>query len=201
MPREFFAHENPKLGGGLEIDVAAIWKQPGVNGAATPSESEWQPDSGILSEITFPDQFEVLVFRQFGGRQVVGAIELVSPSNKSSDTNRLAFVSKVISFLHEAINVHVVDVVTERRANLHDEIVRAMRMPQELLLPPEARLYAASYRPVVRDGKPELETWVDWFDVGDPLPTLPLRLFSNYFVPVELELTYTEACRRRRLIP
>ena len=39
------------------------------------------------------------------------------------------------------------------------------------------------------------------FNVGDTLPTMPLRLIADYFVPVELELTYTEACRRRRLIP
>jgi hypothetical protein len=29
---------------------------------------------------------------------------------------------------------------------------------------------------------------------------MPLRLIADYFVPVELESTYTEACRRRRLI-
>jgi hypothetical protein len=201
MPEEFRAHEHIKPGGGLEIDVVAAYEKPWVNDKGTPSDSEWQPPAGALGEITFPDQFEVIVFRNSGGKQIVGAIELVSPANKAGEENRRAFVSKVVSYLHEGINVLVVDVVTERHPNLHNEIVTGMRMPYDLLLPPGALLYAASYRPLIRDGKPKLESWVEAFDVGDPLPTLPLRLISNYFVPVELEATYTEACRRRKLIP
>jgi hypothetical protein len=38
------------------------------------------------------------------------------------------------------------------------------------------------------------------FAVGDPLPTLPLRLTGDLFVPVEFEAAYQEACRRRRLV-
>ena len=95
----------------------------------------------------------------------------------------------------------IVDGVTERRANLHDEIVRMMRLPVELRLLPDPPLYAASYRPVIRANRAEIDIWVNAFAVGDHLPTMPLRLIADYFVPVELEATYTEACRRRRLIP
>jgi hypothetical protein len=42
--------------------------------------------------------------------------------------------------------------------------------------------------------------WTATFAVGDPLPTMPLRLIADYFVPVDFEAAYTEACRRRRLI-
>jgi len=108
---------------------------------------------------------------------------------------------KVASYLHEGVSVLIVDVVTERRANLHDEIVRMMRMPDEVRLPPEPLLYAASYRPVLRDVRPEIDIWANPFKVGDALPTMPLRQITDYFVPVELEMTYMEACRRRRLIP
>ena len=73
-------------------------------------------------------------------------------------------------------------------------------MPDELLLP-DSPLYAASYRPSIRDGKPQLETWVEAFPIGNPLPTMPLRLIADYFVPVDLEATYLEACRRRRFTP
>jgi hypothetical protein len=74
-------------------------------------------------------------------------------------------------------------------------------MPGDLRLPPAKSLYAASYRPVLRDGRPEVDIWANAFAVGDPLPTMPLRLIADYFVPVELEATYMEACRRRRLLP
>ncbi len=36
--------------------------------------------------------------------------------------------------------------------------------------------------------------------LGEPLPTLPLRLTGDLFVGVDLEAAYQEACRRRRLI-
>ena len=145
-------------------------------------------------------QCTVEVLSTEGGRTLVAAVEVVSPGNKESDTARRAFGMKVASYLHEGVSVLIVDVVTERRANLHDEVVRLMQMPGDLLMPPDPPLYAASYRPVIRDGRPEFDIWVSPFAVGDALPTMPLRLIADYFVPVELEATYTEACRRRRLI-
>jgi hypothetical protein len=200
VPPEFRVHEHLKLGGGVEIDVATIRNPPGTNGTESPKRSEWQPPRAVAVPATFPDRFEVLVFRQFGGRHLVAAIELVSPGNKDEDATREAFAMKVASYLHEGVSVLVVDVVTERRANLHDGIVRVMRMPDDLRLPPERPLYAVSYRPLIRDGRPEIDIWAHQFDVGDPLPTMPLRLIADYFVPVELEATYMETCRRRRLI-
>ena len=35
--------------------------------------------------------------------------------------------------------------------------------------------------------------------VGVALPTMPLRIVGSLFVPVDLEATYAEACRRRRI--
>jgi len=200
VPKEFSVHENLKLGGGTEIDVATVHIPGEANGTVSPRHSIWQPQAQIAVSATFPDQFEVLVFRQFGGRQLVAAIELISPGNKDCNESREAFAMKIASYLHEAVSVLIIDVVTERRANLHNEIVRMMRMPGELQLPPEPSLYAASYRPVLRDGRPEIDIWVNPFNVGDTLPTMPLRLIAEYFVPVELEATYTEACKRRGLI-
>ena len=200
LPSEFRACEHLKLGGGVEIDVAALRHPSQANGTVSPVLSEWQPPRAVAVPATFPDQFEVLVYRQFGGRQLVAAVELVSPGNKDAPDTRAAFAMKVASYLHEGVSVLVVDVVTARRANLHDEIVRVMGMPDDLRMPPDPPLYAASYRPVIRDGRPEIDVWVNPFAVGDPLPTMPLRLIADYFVPVELEATYMETCRRRRLI-
>jgi hypothetical protein len=197
VPREFQVREHLKLGGGLEIDVATVRRQPGSNGAAGAPHSAWQPPRAITAPATFPDRFEVLVFRQSGGRHLVAAIELVSPGNKDRDDTRSAFAAKVASYLHEGVSVLVIDVVTERRANLHDEIVRLMRMPDDLRMPPDPPLYAVSYRPVLRENRPEIDVWANAFNVGDPLPTMPLRLIADYFVPVELEMSYTAACHRR----
>ena len=200
IPSEFRAHENLKLGGGVEIDVATVRTPPGANGIASPVVSHWQPPRAVATPALFPERFEVLVFRDYGGRHLVAAIELISPSNKDRPGTREAFATKVASYLHEGVSVLVVDVVTERHTNLHDEIVHLMRMPDSLRLPPGLPLYAVSYRPVIREDRPEIDLWMNQFDVGDTLPTMPLRLIADYFVPVELEATYTETCRRRRLI-
>lgn len=200
VPSEFQVHESLKLGGGLEIDVATIRTPPGTNGSISPKHSDWQPPRAVATPATFPDRFEVLVFRSFGGQHLVAAIELISPGNKDEQATREAFAMKVASYLHEGVSVLIVDVVTERKANLHDEIVRLMRMPEDLRMPPDPPLYAVSYRPVLRENRPEIDVWVNAFNIGDPLPTMPLRLIADYFVPVKLEATYTEACRRRRLI-
>lgn len=201
VPDQYRVQEHLKLGGGLEIDVATIRQRPGANGSADERHSEWQPVSpAATGPVVFPEKFEVLVYRQSGGRQLVAAIELVSPGNKDSDDVRDAFAAKVVSYLHEGVSVALIDVVTERRANLHNQIAQAMRMPSDSELSPNAGLYAASYRPVLRDGQPELDLWLATFAVGDPLPTMPLRLIAEYFVPVDFEAAYTDARRRRKLI-
>lgn len=198
VPREFQVREHLKLGGGVEIDVAAIRHPPGTNGTPTERASDWQPGRPAATiPAVFPDQFEVLVYRQFGGRQLVAAIELISPGNKDAPDSRGAFAGKVASYLHEGVSVLIIDVVTERKANLHDEIVRLMRMPSNLEMSAEPALYAASYRPVLREKRAEIDIWTNPLRIGDPLPTMPLRLIADYFVPVELEATYTAACRRR----
>src|ERR1700722_9747449 len=91
VPDEFSVIENLKLGGGTEIDVAAVKTSPETNGAVTSHHSVWQPHAQAIVPATFPDRFEVLVFRQFGGRQLVAAIELISPGNKDRNETREAF--------------------------------------------------------------------------------------------------------------
>ena len=90
--------------------------------------------------------------------------------------------------------------MTNRRANLHNETMRLMSAADDFLLPAEVELYAVAYRPVLRQEKPEIDLWTAPVAVGQPLPTLPLRLTGDLFVPVEFEPAYQEACRRRRLI-
>ena len=66
-------------------------------------------------------------------------------------------------------------------------------------LPDDAPLYAAAYRPVLRNETAQIDVWAQACAVGAALPTMPLRLTGDLFVPVDFESTYQEACRRRRL--
>jgi hypothetical protein len=213
MPPEFVALDRMRIDGGLEIDIGAVEEpesdsSPGLNGAVRGSNdvatlpSIYKPPPAIgTTSFQFPDIVEVRVFRDRDERKLVGAIELVSPGNKDRMEKREAFVAKCLDYLNAGASVVIVDVITERHAILHNEIVRLLAAPTNVILPEDSHLYAAAYRPVIRANRAEIDIWVNAFAVGDHLPTMPLRLIADYFVPVELEATYTEACRRRRLIP
>ena len=46
----------------------------------------------------------------------------------------------------------------------------------------------------------QIDVWAQSCAVGTVLPTMPLRLTGDLFVPVEFEATYLETCRQRRLL-
>jgi hypothetical protein len=93
----------------------------------------------------------------------------------------------------------VVDVVTSRAANLHDEIVRLLSNDGPFLFPLGPSLYATAYRPIRRDKAEQTEVWLAPVAVGRPLPVLPLALTAELCLPIDLEATYVDACRKLRL--
>jgi hypothetical protein len=207
LSTEFLAEEHPSAGVGVEIDVAAFERTngsaPGPDGGSVTAALMprlWAPPAAALAiPAVFPESFEVRVFNTVGGLKLVGAIELVSPSNKDRPAERRAFATKCASYLHQGVSVIVMDIVTSRRANLHNGVMDLLDAPPDARLSADAGLYAVAYRPVLRAGRAEIDLWPATFAVGEPLPTLPLRLTGDIFVPVEFETTYQEACRRRRL--
>jgi hypothetical protein len=148
---------------------------------------------------TFPENFEVRVFTDSGGATLVAAIELVSPGNKDRAEERRAFTTKCASYLYQGVALLVIDIVTSRRANLHNETMRLMAAPAALDFPAAVELYAVAYRPVRRKGRDQIDLWQATCALGAALPVLPLRLTGDLFVPVDFEAAYQEACRRRRL--
>jgi hypothetical protein len=206
LPPEFIAEEFTHAGARLEIDVATFRGAPGrpavpANGSPTATlPAVYSPPAPAHTvPASFPDSFEVRVFGTSGGRSLVAAVELVSPGNKDRAEERRAFAAKCASYLHQGVAVAVIDIVTNRKANLHNETFRLLDAPPELDFPAGVTLYAAAYRPVLRDEKPEIDVWKAACAVGSPLPELPLRLTGDLFVPVDFEASYQEACRRRRL--
>ena len=139
----------------------------------------------------FADAFEVLVFESEGGARLVAAIELVSPGNKDRDSHRRAFAVKCASYLCRGISLIVIDIVTSRRANLHDEILRVLGHGDTFALPDETILYGVAYRPIVREEQPRIEVWPSRLEVGRPMPVLPLALNAEIVLPLDLEATYT----------
>jgi hypothetical protein len=207
LPADFLAAEHTHAGSQLEIDVATYETEdetpPRPDGASTGTAvaaQVWMPPAPPLTiPALFPDSFEVRVFSTGEGLTLVGAIELVSPGNKDRAEERRAFVGKCASYLHQGISLLVIDIVTNRRVNLHNELLTFLQVEETQQQPSDASLYAVAYRPVRRRGRPEVDVWPEVLDVGRSLPVLPLRLTGDLFVPVDFEASYQETCRRRRL--
>jgi hypothetical protein len=193
LPAGYYALPQVKFGGQVEIDVANV-QQPSVDpGAATAAWAPPPPGLTALLDFTEVDVIEVRVFRRLGGPQLRGTIELVSPRNKDRPAARLAFATKVASYLNQAIGVLVVDVITERQANLHEEIARHLGLALEPWQSP-TNLYAIAYRTFPQGDHFQLEAWPEPLRLGEKLPTMPLWLDVDFSIPVPLEETYQASC-------
>jgi hypothetical protein len=193
LPAGYFAEPNVRFG--IEIDVAAF--DEGSH-ADAPVPAWAPPDPAVSVPIALvTDIVEVQIFSGEGGPTLAGAIELVSPANTDRAPHREAFVSKCAALVQQGIGLIVVDVVTERRANLHDELLT--RLQAGSAAPFEDDLYAVAYRPVSRNGAAQLDLWPKALTVGRPLPTLPLWLRGGPCLPVDLEATYERTRQEQRV--
>lgn len=205
LPPNYIAEEYAHFGPAVEIDVATFTRDEGVgreDGAtvATVGQKVWSPPAadGAVPAV-FLDTFEVRILSTDAGPKLVAAIELISPGNKDRQAERRAFAAKCASYLTQGVSVIIVDIVTNRRANLHNEVLQLLERSDPLQLPPEVDLYAAAYRPLRRGPSDEIEMWRVPLALGRPLPTLPLGLRGDLAIPVDFEATYAEACQRKRL--
>lgn len=204
LPEGYFAEEQLHPSARVEIDVATFEDvgSTAAGGAATAVSPRkvWSPPAPTWTiPGLFPEGVEVLVFNSEGGPSLVGAVELVSPGNKDRPESRRGFAIKCASYLHQGIGLVVVDVVTSRLANLHNEIMRLLDRSAENQLSDSAALYAVSYRPLRRGDEDQIDIWPKELAIGQPMPEMPLALGVNLLVPVTLEAAYEDACRRRRL--
>lgn len=202
LPDEFFAETEISLGPSLEIDVATFEERNGRRGLESPAlTAVWAPSKAILS---FPVDFsrldvcEVRIYEDVGGPQLRAAIELVSPANKDRPSNRRTFAAKCAGYLKHAVSVAIIDVVTERNANLHQDLMDALEVSQATWESP-TQLYAVAYRPVAVQNQPRIDAWPEPLSLGLPLPVLPLWLGLDLCLPLELEETYAITCSGSRI--
>jgi len=196
MPEGFVAE--PSVQFGIEVDVSA-WKESREPVAVGVASEQWQPTkpSATLKIPRTTDIVQVDVFETSGGPVLVGAIELVSPANKDRPAHREAFVSKCEALLVDGIGLLVVDVVTERHANLHLDLLQ--KFGESDINGQEAPLYAVAYRPAVEPDDAELEIWHESLAVGEPLPIMPLFLKNGPCLRIERQTTCQSSCERLKL--
>jgi hypothetical protein len=206
LPPGYFAEFQLTVGSRVEVDVATFTEcgvleaEPNNGSAVAVQARAWAPPKpSAVMPATFPDEFEVRVFSSEGGPTLVAAIELVSPANKDRDEARKAFAAKCAAYLQRGIGLVVVDIVTSRHANLHDELVGLMAPDGGFAFAEPTPLYATAYRPMHRQQRNEIDLWREPLAVGGLLPTLPLAVRGLASLPIDLEATYMEARTRGRL--
>lgn len=202
------------VGSQIEIDVATHEENRGLNlfgtngnegSVATEVQTYAPPAPPITGEVAIADAdlFEVRIYKTDGVWKLVAAIKLVSPANKDRPSTRRAFATKVASYLQKGVAIVVVDMVTNRLTNLHDELVELLHLPDQFDWQSATGLSAIAYRTVrENEGEKErerLDVWPHQLTLGEPLPTVPLWLSPGLAVPLELELTYANACQSLRI--
>lgn len=212
---KYKAQSGRHFGARIEADVATLERNDrgslfeglSGNGGGVATHAEvYSPPAAILSasvDFDDPDLFEVKIYRGSGGWELVAAVELVSEANKDREENRRAFAVKCGSYLQKGISLVVVDTVTTYSADLHDELGDLLNRADALRWSSTSGLSVAAYRATrtTGGGGPALSLDVYPFPVGigQELPTVPLWLNHDLAVPLELELTYGEACRSLRI--
>lgn len=203
LPPNYFAEPNVQFS--IEIDVAAFEETEAVQPDNAPHAlSLVVPDSWTPMPATHTVAFEPLaesieigLFDNTAGPVLAAAIELVSPANKDRPAQRDAFVAKCQSYLQQGLGLIVIDLVTTRKANLHNDLMARLGATTE---PFDTELYAVAYHALERESVTQLDLWQESLAVGRTLPTLPLWLRGGPCIPLALQATYERTCREQRIL-
>lgn len=199
LPEGYFAEPNVQFG--IEIDVATF-EEPDPSLSSAPIESggvtTWAPPapSQTIAFTPAAEIVEVLVYENSAGPTLAGAIELVSPANQDRPAYQAAFVSKCETYLQAGVGLIILDIVTNRSVNFHNELLERISPGNDKL---ESALYAVSYRVVEREKRSVLDLWKQSLRVGESLPLMPLWLRGGICLPVDFAAAYERTCREQRI--
>lgn len=205
LPPGFRAGPKVYLGTSFEVDIGTFdldERDPDRGFDADSSDGGTATLTTVAPTLTMEadalgaDEYEVRLYDVEMGRQLVAAIELVSPGNKDRPEAREQFVAKVKALLQQGVCVSIVDLVTIRQANLYAEFLETLGRVDTRAGVPD--IYAVTLR-TRKAGKrlrrTVLDAWNYPMAVGQPLPTLPIWLGPNLRIELPLETSYQETCR------
>lgn len=203
LPPDYYAQPNVRLGSEFEVAAATLHHNAADAGNGAPvATAAWAPPAPAQSvpvDFVHWETFEVKVLQDLGGPQLRAAIELVSPANKDRPSHRQTFALKCAAYLEQAVSLVIIDVVTERLANLHAELLHRLGLPADLAWASPTNLYAVSYRVARSQGGRRLELWREPLAVGNALPRMPLWIDAEVCLPLDLEESYSATCRDLRI--
>jgi hypothetical protein len=132
------------------------------------------------------------VIIRHGRGKVVAIIEIASPGNKSSKHALSMFVEKAYDVLSQGIHLLVIDLFppTPRDPLGINKAIWDVFGDEPFDLPPDKPLTVGAFT-----GGEIPEAYVEPLGVGDPLPSMPIFLTEDHYIPAPLESTYMEAWR------
>lgn len=136
-----------------------------------------------------------LAIRHVSEDRVVAIVEIVSPGNKSGDTEFKRFVGKAVRAIRADVNVLILDPwpPTPRDPNgIHGAIWPKLG-GKPYTAPANRPLTFATYEVADEDAGLGPRCYVEPSVVGEPLPEMPLFLSRDRYVSVPLEPSYTVA--------
>jgi hypothetical protein len=210
LPDGFVAEPRVHLGSYYEIDVCAFEQyEEGESISGSVRESnvglatapQLLPVPTLTLDAEFPEQYayEVLIFDLERDRQLVAAVEIVSPANKDRPESRQLFVAKCLNLLRQGVCLSIVDLVTIRQFNLYTELLALLNLRDPAFGTPVPPIYAVTCRKRTNGRQTKLDTWSHPLAVGQPLPSLPVWLSETQTVELDLEASYEETCRVLRI--
>jgi len=209
LPDEFTAEPRVHMGPYFEIDVCAFEPDASYPAAGGDSENSGgiatatysPPKATLATDVDFGDQYayEVLIFDESRGRQLVAAIELVSPANKDRPKNREVFVTKCAAMLQNNICVSIVDLVSIRQFNLYCDLLQRIERTDPVFVPEPPSIYAVTCRTCKVNERPRFESWAFPLQIGQRLPTLPIWLTDILPIPLNLDASYDATCKALRI--
>lgn len=208
LPEQYIAEPRVHLGKNFEVDICtfdvgekrAFESNVPDSGFATGVWAPPEPTLALELDPTEIYEYEVLIFDQQRGRELVAAIEIVSPANKDRPETRQAFVSKCAALLQKKICVSIVDLVTVENFNLYCEVLDAFGTTDPAFAPDPPSTYAVTCRSHSLATRSRFESWAYPMVVGQTLPVLPIWLDNDHAISLELEVSYQQTCRALRLI-
>jgi hypothetical protein len=209
LPDGYVAEPRVHLGSFYEIDVCTFEEPstespanpgPGTNGGvATAAWAPPEPTQTLDADIPEQYAYEVLVYDVERDRQLVAAVEIVSPANKDRPDSRQMFVGKCASLLSRGVCLSIVDLVTIRHFNLYADLLALINHPDTAFGPHPPPTYAVTCRKRAVGRRTKLDSWTYPLTVGQLLPKLPIWLTESHAVSLDLEASYEETCRVLRI--
>ncbi|MEZ6152238.1 MAG: DUF4058 family protein [Pirellulaceae bacterium] len=208
LPEQYTAEPRVHLGRNFEVDVCTFDVEEESNsrtsksgpGAATATWAPPQPTLTLELDPTEIYEYEVLIFDSQRRRELVAAIEIVSPANKDRPETRQAFVSKCAVLLQKKVCVSIIDLVTIKNFNLYSDVLEVFGQTDPSFAPSPPPTYAVTCRSHHLATRSRFESWAYPMVVGEILPALPIWLDNDHAISLDLEISYQQTCRALRLI-